>query len=55
MNHENPIGATFELWPYHRADFALFGESQSRIIVSYKSSYRGAVAQICQITRADRH
>lgn len=48
MNPENPIGATFELWPYHRADLALFGESQSRIIVSYKSSYRGAVAQICQ-------
>ena len=48
MDAENPIGATFELWPYHRADFALFGESQSRIIVSYKPSYRGAVAQICQ-------
>lgn len=48
MDHENPLGVTFELWPYHRADFALFGESQSRIIVSYKPSYRGAVAQICQ-------
>ncbi|MGH7595463.1 MAG: phosphoribosylformylglycinamidine synthase subunit PurL [bacterium] len=48
MNNERPIGATFELWPYDRADFALFGESQSRIIVSYTSSYRGAIAQICQ-------
>jgi phosphoribosylformylglycinamidine synthase len=48
MNHEHPIGATFELWPYHRADFALFSESQSMIIVSYDPAYRGAVAQICQ-------
>jgi len=48
MNDEQPLGATFELWPYDRADFALFGESQSLIIISYKPSYRGAVAQICQ-------
>ena len=48
MNHEHPIGATFELWPYDRADFALFGESQSRIIISYTPWHRGAIAQICQ-------
>jgi phosphoribosylformylglycinamidine synthase len=48
MNHEHPIGATFELWPYDRADFALFGESQSMIIISYAPMRRGAVAQICQ-------
>jgi phosphoribosylformylglycinamidine synthase len=47
MNHEKPIGATFELWPYHRPDFALFSESQSMIIVSYAPLNRGAVAQIC--------
>ncbi len=48
MNHEHPIGATFELWPYDRADFALFGESQSMIIISYTPWYRGTIAQICQ-------
>jgi phosphoribosylformylglycinamidine synthase len=48
MNHEHPIGATFELWPYHRQDFALFGESQSMIVVSYAPSNRGAIARICQ-------
>jgi phosphoribosylformylglycinamidine synthase len=48
MNQESPLGANFELWPYHRADFALFGESQSMIVVSYDPIYRGAVAQICQ-------
>jgi len=48
MNPEHPIGATFELWPYDRADFALFGESQSLIIISYAPSNRGAVAQVCQ-------
>jgi phosphoribosylformylglycinamidine synthase len=48
MNHEHPIGATFELWPYDRADFAFFGESQSMIIISYAPMLRGAVAQICQ-------
>ncbi|MCI0693572.1 phosphoribosylformylglycinamidine synthase subunit PurL [candidate division KSB1 bacterium] len=48
MNHERPIGATFELWPYDRADFALFSESQSMIIISYTPRHRGAVAQICQ-------
>ncbi|MDZ7343960.1 MAG: phosphoribosylformylglycinamidine synthase subunit PurL [candidate division KSB1 bacterium] len=48
MNQERPIGATFELWPYQRADFALFGESQSRIIVSYPPRHRGEIAQICQ-------
>jgi len=47
LNHEQPVGATFELWPYHRPDFALFGESQSMIIVSYEPLHRGAVAQIC--------
>jgi len=48
MNHEHPIGATFELWPYDRADFALFSESQSLIIISYTPWHRGNVAQICQ-------
>jgi phosphoribosylformylglycinamidine synthase len=48
MNHEHPIGATCELWPYDRADFALFGESQSRIIISYEPAHRSAIAQICQ-------
>jgi phosphoribosylformylglycinamidine synthase len=48
MNHEHPIGATFELWPYDRADFALFSESQSMIIISYTPWHRGAIAQICQ-------
>lgn len=48
MNHQHPIGATFELWPYDRADFALFGESQSMIIISYTPWHRGAIAQICQ-------
>ncbi len=48
MNYEHPIGATFELWPYDRADFALFGESQSMIIISYTPWHRGTIAQICQ-------
>jgi phosphoribosylformylglycinamidine synthase len=46
-NGKNPIGATFELWPYERADFALFGESQSRIVISYRPAHRAAIAQIC--------
>jgi phosphoribosylformylglycinamidine synthase len=48
MNPDRPVGATFELWPYQRADFALLGESQSRIIISYSAAHRPAIAEICQ-------
>ncbi|MDZ7290670.1 MAG: phosphoribosylformylglycinamidine synthase subunit PurL [candidate division KSB1 bacterium] len=48
INQERPIGAIIDLFSFHRADFALFGESQSLIIISYSPANHSAIAQICQ-------
>lgn len=52
MDEEQPRGAEIALPPYRRADFALFGESQSLIIVSYSPSQRGKIQGVCDQHRA---
>ncbi|MCA9744570.1 phosphoribosylformylglycinamidine synthase subunit PurL, partial [candidate division KSB1 bacterium] len=48
MNREQPIGAQVELTGYQRADFALFGESQSRIILSLDKRDMQQLIEICE-------
>ncbi len=48
MNEENLLGAEVALPKYHRADFALFGESQSLVIISCAPAQRESVQQICK-------
>ena len=48
MNREQPIGAQVELAGYQRADFALFGESQSRIILSLDKRDMQQLIEICE-------
>ncbi|NUO79240.1 phosphoribosylformylglycinamidine synthase subunit PurL [candidate division KSB1 bacterium] len=47
MNEENVIGAEIVLPRYQRADFALFGESQSRVVISYAPTQRESIQRIC--------
>lgn len=48
MNREQPIGAQVELAGYRRADFALFGESQSRIMLSLDKRDMQQLIEICE-------
>ena len=48
MNREQPIGAQVELTGYQRADFALFGESQSRIMLSLDKRDMQQLIEICE-------
>jgi phosphoribosylformylglycinamidine synthase len=48
MNEENLLGAETVLPKYERADFALFGESQSLVVISYAPAQREGIAQICK-------
>ncbi|MGH7492598.1 MAG: phosphoribosylformylglycinamidine synthase subunit PurL [bacterium] len=48
MDEEHPLGAEITLPQYSRADFALFGESQSMVIVSYAGSQRARIQGICE-------
>jgi phosphoribosylformylglycinamidine synthase len=50
MAEEHLLGAEITLPKYTRADFALFGESQSMVIISYSASQRVRIQNIC-----DRH
>ena len=47
MNEENVLGAEIALPEYQRADFALFGESQSLVVVSYSPASRAKIQMIC--------
>ncbi len=47
MNREQPIGARVELTGYFRADFCLFGESQSQIVLSLKGAHLPRLTEIC--------
>jgi phosphoribosylformylglycinamidine synthase len=47
MDEEHQVGANITLPKYSRADFALFGESQSMVIVSYFPSQRAKIQKIC--------
>lgn len=47
MNEENLLGAEIVLTQYQRADFALFGESQSLVVISYAPQQREQVRSIC--------
>lgn len=47
MNEENLRGAEIALPPYQRADFALFGESQSLVVISYAPTQRESIQSIC--------
>ncbi len=47
MNEENLLGAEMVLPKYQRADFALFGESQSLVVISYAPAQRENVQRIC--------
>ncbi len=48
MNEERSLGAEITLPEFQRGDFALFGESQSLIIISYASAQRRQVKAICE-------
>ena len=48
MDEEHILGAEITLPKYRRADFALFGESQSMVIVSYAGSKRAKIHEICE-------
>ena len=47
MNEEKLRGAEIALPKYQRADFALFGESQSLVIISYAPTQRESIQSIC--------
>ncbi|MDQ7064963.1 MAG: phosphoribosylformylglycinamidine synthase subunit PurL [candidate division KSB1 bacterium] len=47
MNRERPLGASVELTGYFRADFCLFGESQSQIVLSLKGAHLPRLTEIC--------
>ncbi len=47
MDEEHLLGAEIALPKYNRADFALFGESQSMVIVSYSAPQRTKIQEIC--------
>ncbi len=48
MNEENILGAQIALPKHQRADFALFGESQSLVVISYAPAQRESVERICK-------
>lgn len=48
MDEEKNLGAEIKLAEYKRADFALFGESQSLVVISYAPAQRESVTQICK-------
>lgn len=47
MNEENLLGAEIMLPQYQRADFALFGESQSVVVISYAPPQRESIQRVC--------
>lgn len=47
MNEENILGAEMVLPKFQRADFALFGESQSLVVISYAPAQRESIQRIC--------
>lgn len=47
MNEECSLGAEITLPKFQRADFALFGESQSLIVISYAPAQRRQIEAIC--------
>ncbi|MEK7727914.1 MAG: AIR synthase related protein, partial [candidate division KSB1 bacterium] len=48
MKEENVLGAEVALPKYERADFALFGESQSLVVISYAPADRESIQRICR-------
>lgn len=51
LNEERSFGAEITLPKFRRADFALFGESQSLIVISYAPVQRRQIEAICAIHR----
>lgn len=47
LNEECSLGAEITLPKFQRADFALFGESQSLIVISYAPAQRRQIEAIC--------
>jgi phosphoribosylformylglycinamidine synthase len=47
MNREKMFGANCTLPNFARADFALFGESQSMIVISYPPEHRRRIEEFC--------
>jgi phosphoribosylformylglycinamidine synthase len=47
INREKMLGATCTLQNFARADFALFGESQSMIVISYPPEHRRRIEEVC--------
>jgi phosphoribosylformylglycinamidine synthase len=47
MDREKMLGANCILQNYERADFALFGESQSMIVISYPLEHRRKIEEVC--------
>jgi phosphoribosylformylglycinamidine synthase len=52
MNEERPLGAQITLPEFKRADFALFSESQSLVVISYSPAQRNQIEVICAKHRA---
>ncbi len=48
MDEEKTLGAAITLPKYERADFVLFGESQSLVVISYAPTQRESVQRICE-------
>jgi phosphoribosylformylglycinamidine synthase len=47
MNQEKMFGANCTLSNFVRADFALFGESQSMIVISFAPKFRSRIEEVC--------
>lgn len=55
LNAENPLGAKVKLPEHQRIDGALFGESQSRIVLSVASEDVEALREICKAYNVHCH
>ncbi|KAA3653854.1 MAG: phosphoribosylformylglycinamidine synthase subunit PurL [Calditrichaeota bacterium] len=55
LNFDNPLGAAIKLPQYNRIDAALFGESQSRILLSIASENIDALSALCKSRNVNYH